>query len=245
MSEISRHVGSRIKKYRKSKGLTIDEFSKMINKSKATLSKYENGSITIDLDTLLEIGNALEIDFKELVDFQAPYNKSHIVIKNSFFDQTKFYLYYFDGRINKVVKCLMLISQSNDKNNFLDVTFYNGLETFENLDKCQHIFSGRVSPFDTISHITLVNQINPTEWLYICILNPMHVHSPAVGIMSGISSTPFFAPIAVKVVVSKEILEEDSDLVNVIHLSKDDSKMFKSCNMMVINRPNSLFLKTK
>ena len=36
----------------KSRGYTIEQFSAMINKSKATLSKYENGTITIDIETL-------------------------------------------------------------------------------------------------------------------------------------------------------------------------------------------------
>ncbi|MEG0919250.1 MAG: helix-turn-helix transcriptional regulator [Anaerovoracaceae bacterium] len=246
MSDITKHVGSRIKKYRKSKNLTIDEFSTMINKSKATLSKYENGSITMDIDTLLEIGNALEIDFKELIDYQAEYNKSLIVKKSSFFNQRKFYLYYYDGRTNKIVRCLFLLGQSDVSNNFLDVTFYQGLASYDNLDKCQHLFSGRLSPFDTISHFSLVNQINPTEWIYICTLNPMHINSPAVGIMSGISSSPFFAPISVKVVISKDMLDEDDpSFRDLIHLGKDDVKMLKASNMLVINRPPSMSLKTK
>ena len=41
MGSFSYHVGQRIKKYRKSRGYTIEQFSAMINKSKAPLSKYE------------------------------------------------------------------------------------------------------------------------------------------------------------------------------------------------------------
>ena len=51
MGSSSYHVGQRIKKYRKSRGYTIEQFSAMINKSKATVSKYENGTITIDVET--------------------------------------------------------------------------------------------------------------------------------------------------------------------------------------------------
>ena len=40
VSSFSYFVGQRIKKYRKSRGYTIEQFSTMINKSKATLSKY-------------------------------------------------------------------------------------------------------------------------------------------------------------------------------------------------------------
>ena len=49
MSSFGYHVGQRIKKYRKSRGYTIEKFSAMIGKSKATVSKYENGTITLIL----------------------------------------------------------------------------------------------------------------------------------------------------------------------------------------------------
>ena len=72
MSSFSYFVGQRIKKYRKSRGYTIEQFSAMINKSKATLSKYENGAITIDIETLYEIAQALDIDMKCFIDYQPP-----------------------------------------------------------------------------------------------------------------------------------------------------------------------------
>ena len=67
MSSFSNFVGHRIKKYRKSRGYTIEQFSAMINKSKATLSKYENGAITIDVETLYDISNIIDTRFKDLM----------------------------------------------------------------------------------------------------------------------------------------------------------------------------------
>ena len=52
MKEVSIHVGQRIRLYRKTKNLTIETFAGMIHKSKATVSKYENGDISIDIETL-------------------------------------------------------------------------------------------------------------------------------------------------------------------------------------------------
>lgn len=72
MGSFSYHVGQRIKKYRKSRGYTIEQFSAMINKSKATVSKYENGTITIDVETLYDIARALDIDLKLLHRLPAP-----------------------------------------------------------------------------------------------------------------------------------------------------------------------------
>ena len=62
------------------------------------------------------------------------------------------------------------------------------------------------------------------------------------GLLSGIGSTPFFAPIALKTLISNEPLEETERLLSSIKLDKDDYHLLRYYNMMVINRPASLFL---
>ena len=95
MSSFSYFVGQRIKKYRKSRGYTIEQFSAMINKSKATLSKYENGAITIDIETLYEIAQALDIDMKCFIDYQPPIFRTEPALpKNNYFNQSLAYMYY-------------------------------------------------------------------------------------------------------------------------------------------------------
>ena len=84
MGSFSYHVGQRIKKYRKSRGYTIEQFSAMINKSKATLSKYENGTITIDIETLYDIAQALNIDLKCFIDYQPPVFHQEQVLAGNF-----------------------------------------------------------------------------------------------------------------------------------------------------------------
>jgi len=245
MSEISQHVGQRIKKYRKSRGLTIQQFSQMINKSKATLSKYENGTITIDIETLLDIANTLEIELVHLIDYESPNIKPEILPKNTYFNKHKYYMYYYDGRIKRGGRSLICLTPTQDNSRDVMVMLYNGLDTFDHLEKCHYIFAGTMKPYDTITHFYLTNQINATEKMYICILNPMHASSPAVGLMAGIGSNPFFAPIAIKTLISKEILEENDNFINALKLNKEDHHMIKYYNMVVINCHNSLFLDVK
>ena len=88
MGSFSYHVGQRIKKYRKSRGYTIEQFSAMINKSKATLSKYENGTITIDIETLYDIAQALNIDLKCFIDYQPPVFHQEQVLTGNFYFNT-------------------------------------------------------------------------------------------------------------------------------------------------------------
>ena len=242
MGSFSYHVGQRIKKYRKSRGYTIEQFSAMINKSKATLSKYENGTITIDIETLYEISKALEIDMKCFIDYQPPvFHTEPVLPKNFYFNQPRAYMYYYDGRVRQLVRSLLCFSPSTTSS-AIDVMLYLHVDSFQDPDRCQHLFTGEMKPYDTITHMVLNNQINDAEKMYICMLNPMQNRAPAIGLISGIGSTPFFAPIALKALISKEPLEENERLLSSVKLDKDDYHLLKYYNMMVVNRPASLLL---
>lgn len=241
MSTFSYHVGQRIKKYRKSRGYTIEEFSAKINKSKATLSKYENGSITIDIETLYDISKALDIDLKCFIDYQPPeFHVENVLPKSFYFNQPQAYMYYYDGRVRQLVRSLLRFSPSSTGDS-IEVMLYLGVSSFDQPDRCQHLFTGEMKPYDTITHMVLINQINEAEKMYICMLNPMHTRTPAVGLLSGIGSSPFFAPIALKTLISKEPLDENDKLLNAIKLDKDDYHLLRHYNMMVVNRPAVAF----
>ncbi len=242
MGSFSYHVGQRIKKYRKSRGYTIEQFSATINKSKATVSKYENGTITIDVETLYDVARALDIDLKCFIDYQPPvFHAQSVLPKNFYFNQPRAYMYYYDGRVRQLVRSLLCFSPSASGEG-IDVMMYVGVDNFREPDRCQHLFTGEMKPYDTITHMVLTNQINEAEKMYICMLNPMHNRTPAVGLLSGIGSTPFFAPIALKTLISKEPLEENDRLLTSIKLDKDDYHLLRYYNMLVVNRPASLFL---
>ena len=242
MSSFSYFVGQRIRKYRKSRGYTIEQFSGMINKSKATLSKYENGSITIDVETLYEISRKLDIDLKYFIDYQPlPFRADPVMPKNYYFNQSLAYMYYYDGRIRQTVRSLLRFSPAVSGDT-VEVTLYNDVATFSDPDRCQHLFFGEIKSYDMITHMVLTNQINEAEKMYICMLNPMQNRMPAIGLLSGIGSTPFFAPIALKTLISKEPLSENDALLNTIKLDKDDYHLLRYYNMMVINRPVNPFI---
>ena len=76
MSDITRHIGSRIRLYRKLLGLTIDDLAEGIHKSKSTVSKYETGSVSVDAETLFDIAAVLRVSVSKLVDYHSP-EKTH------------------------------------------------------------------------------------------------------------------------------------------------------------------------
>ena len=61
MSELGMRVGENIRIYRRANRMTLSELAERINKSKATVGKYEQGAIALDMDTLYEIAAALGV----------------------------------------------------------------------------------------------------------------------------------------------------------------------------------------
>ena len=240
LDSFSSVVGHRIKKYRKSRGYTIEKFSAKLNKSKATISKYENGVIPVDLETLYEISRVLNIDIKYFVDYPIPifYDESKEQEDSHFF-QSLAYMYYYDGNIRQMVRSLLQFSSSIE-NNSSKVALYLGVTSFDNPDSCQHLFAGKMKLYDTVTYMVLNNQINVQEKMFICMLNPMQNHAPAIGILSSVGSTPFFAPSALKVLISNKPLEDSNRLLTTVRLSKDENHRLRSYNMMVVNRSLSL-----
>ncbi len=91
--------------------------------------------------------------------------------------------------------------------------------------------------YDTITHMVLTNQINEAEKMYICMLNPHAEPYARRGTGIRYRLLPFFAPIALKALISKEPLEEGDRLLNTVKLDKDDYHLLRYYNMMVVNRP--------
>lgn len=70
MHEINQYIGKQIRMYRKVQGLTLQQLADMIHKSRATMSKYETGEITLDVETLYDISSALRINMHQLTDYK-------------------------------------------------------------------------------------------------------------------------------------------------------------------------------
>lgn len=64
--DLAEFVGSRIKFFRKQKGLTQAELGKLIRRRNNTVSNYETGTISPEQDALFAIANALNISVNEL-----------------------------------------------------------------------------------------------------------------------------------------------------------------------------------
>ena len=143
MKEISIHVGQRIRLYRKMKGMTIETFAAMIGKSKATVSKYENGEISIDIETLFGIAEALEISVNQLVDYAAETTEEDGKAKYPL-TKSRYYMYFYDGRRNRIARNIIEVQDGGGENGVFEANMYAYLENFENYYQCKLLYHGEM-----------------------------------------------------------------------------------------------------
>ena len=230
MKEISIHVGQRIRLYRKMKGLTIEVFAGMINKSKATVSKYENGDISIDVETLFAIAEALEVSVNQLVDYAEegkPSEKGQL-------SRSRYYMYFYDGRRNRIARNVIEVQDGGRENGVFEANMYAYLENFENYYQCRLLYRGEMRRYDTFVNFNFENQNNKVERAFLYAINSFSHSGRMAGLYCGLSTQPIL-PACFKFVLSPEILEEDEELKMELAVSKEDIKVLKKMNMFVVS----------
>lgn len=107
MNEINIYIGGQIRKYRKANGMTLQQLADVIHKSRATVCKYESGEISIDIATLYEISQALQVSFGQLTSYQptlppSPPPTVGTLQRSPFFQAKRLYFYFYDGRYHRL-----------------------------------------------------------------------------------------------------------------------------------------------
>lgn len=239
MKGISVHVGERIRLYRKIKNLTIEAFAKLINKSKATVSKYENGDISIDIETLFIIANALGISVNQLIDF----DQNDMEAKNEQFPadspsgKKRMYMYFYDGRKSRIVRNVIEIGGALE-NGVCRANLYSDLEDYSNFYQCKYLYHGTMRKYDTFTNFNFENQNNKVERVFLYAINSFSHSGRVKGLFSGLSthSAQPILPVSFKFVISPDIMEENGELRELLLITKEDIKQIKKLNMFMVGQ---------
>lgn len=234
MGTISTEIGKKIKSFRKGKGMTVQQLADLVHKSKATVSKYENGDIAIEIETLYGLAAALGIHVEQLL--YIPPNNTTVIssrIPSAFFQHSsKFYSYFYDGRNKSLVKCVMDVISTSDTSRYKTMLYMN-IKDYDCYQDCENTYYGYIEHHDVLTSIILKNQATPVEQITINILASFLDSDRKWGLMSGVSFRPFM-PIALKMLFSKKPLVENQELINELKINKEDIRIMKMYNMMSI-----------
>lgn len=235
---LAEHIGNRIKFYRTQRNLSQEQLAKSIFKSKSTLCKYESGQISIDIETLYHIASVLRVELSQFVDYAIPTASEDPpplgtnLVKADFLN-----MYYYDGRTNRITQTLLELDHARAESNSIPCRCYMDIPSFGEYEQCKYFYIGTMTQYEMLTYVMLYNQFNRTERITLSILNPFHQTQRIWGIMLAISFNPI-TPFAIKVLISPRPLTESvlqSEVMQSLTLSKDDLKMIKKLNMVILN----------
>ncbi len=234
MTELTIEIGKKIRNFRRMRKLTLAELAQMVCKSQSTISKYEKGEIAVDIETLYEIAAALQIHVEQLL-FHREAESELLTTGNCpafFHGRSQFYGYLFDGRSNRLIRCVFdVLSQTEQRSS--RVAMYMNFRRFEAYQDCENTYWGRMEHYDALTNLILTNQDTPMERASLQILASYLDSDSKWGLFNGFSSRPMM-PIATKMLLCKERQKEDEQLLQKLKISKEDIRLLKLYNMLSI-----------
>lgn len=238
MSQINIHVGSRIKMYRKSRKMTLQQLADAIHKSRSSVSKYENGEISLDIETLAEIAGILQVSINQLTDFhpQIPKTTFNMALQGGmspFFQAKRLYFYFYDGRYQRLKDGIIDIRESDVEEGTYEAAL--SISAVSPTGRSSEIYyTGKVVYSDMLIRFSFVNQCNALEEDLLYIFNPLEMRDSTDGLLCGISSADLM-PCAFKCLVTLNPKEHTDELKNQLLISKKELQRWQKLNMLIVD----------
>ncbi len=221
-------VGNNLRKYRQAYGYTLEELAERIHKSRSTISKYEKGLISIDVDTIADLAAIFQIPAAQLL--AVPCIRDAEPEKADFLDRQ--YVYAFDGKRQRIMKSVLEEFHSSDSETN-SVQLFSDMEDLHTMGRCKVIYSGISKEFDLCRNYNLQNLSHPMEQIWMCSMNGLFKSDHQIGILAGLSSFTMY-PCARKVLITSSI-QKESDLMEELVFSKEDVRLLKKYNVFTVS----------
>lgn len=239
MKEINIHVGKRIRMYRKSRHLTLQQLADQIHKSRSSMSKYENGEITIDIETLSEIAQVLDVSMNQLTDFypKAPkpqeINVGNHTGMSPFYRARRLYFYFYDGRYQRLKDGIIDIRESKNEEGYHEAALSISSVTPSGRSS-EVYYTGKVVYSDMLIRFSFVNQCNALEEDLLYIFNPLDIRDYTDGLLCGISTADLM-PCAFRCLVTLNPMEHTEELKKQLLISKRELQRWQRLNMLIVD----------
>ena len=235
MSNFTCYVGKQIRKYRKAGKMTLQDLADAIHKSRATVCKYENGEISVDIETLYEISQALQVSISQLTTY-LPETVTELASmgrgqKSPFFQAKRLYFYFYDGRYQRTKDGIIDIYEKTDEVGKYEATL-TICSVSPNGRSSEVFYTGKVLYSDMLIRFSFVNQYNPLEEDLLYIFNPLELRDFTMGLLCGISSADLM-PCAFKCVITLKPQEHTENFHHQLLFTKKDLKRLERLNMLL------------
>lgn len=227
--KIDECIGNNIRKYRIAYNMTLKELAVRIHKSISTVSKYEKGTISLDMATLAEIAcifqaspSMLLHSADKLPDAERTYKSSEIL-----------YMYTYDSPKKCIVQSVIERYPSVEQNNAYKINLFNDVCDTKNPGKCGGLYTGECTKNGFIETYMLHNQIAELEYVLISCVDNLVNPNQQLGLVSGLSNYTMF-PVTFKTIISGSELTNKERLEKELQFSRDDFKAMKRNQCLTI-----------
>lgn len=229
-----KHIGSRIKLYRKHQNLTLEELAYMIHKSTSTLWKYESGSVSIDILTLSDIAVALGVEISQLTDFRTDIASTASENNANFFMRHKrLYVYNLFSPWKDPLHGVMEITGNSNEAGTRHVVMCVDKRKESDLSDPLFIYTGTISSDNTFAFMEMQNASGMKDKLYILAKSPYWMRNMTRGMILSISQT-YGCPSAGSMIFSTEKLELNDDLLEELSITDDQTmEMLLRTNLLL------------
>lgn len=227
------NIGQKIKEIRKSRNISQEVLGKKINKTKATISKYEQNEIIPDAITLLEICNVLDIHISYILseDNISKYNNSSLANP---FNTNKLYVYYMTGKV--LISSIIEIYESE---NHIKCTMYNAVKDFKNYATIySYKYCGTIEHSNNVIYLNLKNSNpNQLEKVDIYINYPWSNNNEMFSAFI-MALTPNSLPVVKRCLISTKEIPNIQNYKNDLCVTADDLSNIQKNNSWILENHN-------
>lgn len=220
-------LGLKLRTYRKAKHLTLSDLSKVLNKSVATVAKYEKGEISIDLELLIDWCKYLNIDISELLPSTAASKDQLYAARYEKHFIDRLYLYWYKADEKRIHFHVI----END-NTSLRSTYYFDVKDPRNIYDSEFLYTGHVTYTDASTYFSYYNTAPPFDLLTFCMPFLAKEQYYKMGLISTI--TFYYQPVAVKALACKVPITDTDFLVSKLQLTAQEIKDIKYINAFIV-----------
>jgi len=232
LDSIQKQLGRRIRLFRQAKNMKQFEFAKRLDKTVPTISKYENGELSVTVETLFQMGEILGVSPAHFISFPKEGGASgYRAVKGQSYVRHM----YTSGNEKRTIRALIEHYATDDPQRF-DVNIFYDIPSFDEPGKCHIMYQGVMEISGFVYSYQVKNLNNDAEHVLICCFKSFSNREFDIGLLSGISSKALY-PEAIKVLLSDGPLSEDDRLQKLLEIDSDDVKqMIRKYNALIITK---------
>lgn len=237
-SFISQNIGERIRYYRKAAGFTLVSFADALHRGKSVVSKYERGEISIDIETLHQITEILNVPISLLIEDS---NRtidtwvSRVPGAPSDEEYQLLYMYMYATHQGKPQLSRNTIHLSNDH-----AYVYAELPDVTQIKSYKSFYSGEIQRESSFVRGLLVNPLNSHDLAIFEYQPPLNQYACFMGFFCTLSIGRYF-PLATKALFSWAPVCDEDWLVEKLRITAPDSKDYRNLNGFFVTSGVSLY----